>query len=281
MKIIKTVKEMQVFSDRMRQEGKIIGFVPTMGYLHEGHLSLIRIARGKANVVVLSVYVNPTQFGPGEDLEKYPRDFIRDETLAKNENVDILFYPSDHEMYPEGFLSSVSVRSITEVLCGASRLHHFQGVTTICAKLFHSVHPHFAVFGQKDYQQCVVIERMVQDLNFDLEIIMGPIVREPDGLAMSSRNTFLSPRERSDALALQEALTLVKKRIIQGQRKTGPLIQEITGLIRSRESLRIDYVKIVHPLDLHDLGVIQDRAVAALAVFAGKTRLIDNVILEL
>jgi pantoate--beta-alanine ligase len=281
MKIIKTVKEMQAFSNRMRQEGKIVGFVPTMGYLHEGHLSLIRIAREKANVVVLSIYVNPTQFGPNEDLEKYPRDFKRDEALAKNECVDVLFYPSDHEMYPEGFLSSVSVRGITEVLCGASRPHHFQGVTTICAKLFHAVHPHFAVFGQKDYQQCVVIKKMVKDMDFNMEIIMGPIVRESDGLAMSSRNTYLSFRERSDALALQDALKLAENRVRQGERKTELLIREMTGLIESRENIRIDYVRIVHPDHLHDLEIIDDRAVVALAVFAGKTRLIDNTILEL
>jgi pantoate--beta-alanine ligase len=281
MKIIETVKEMQAFSNRMRQEGKIVGFVPTMGYLHEGHLSLLRIARGKADVLVLSIYVNPTQFGPNEDLEKYPRDFKLDEALAKNEGVDVLFYPSDHEMYPEGFLSSVSVRGITEVLCGASRPHHFQGVTTICAKLFHAVHPHFAVFGQKDYQQCVVIERMVKDLNFDLEIIMGPIVREADGLAMSSRNTYLSFQERSDALAIKEALKLVDQMVSQGERKTGVLIREMTRLIESRKSLRIDYVRVVHPDHLYDLEIIEDRAVAALAVFAGKTRLIDNTILEL
>jgi pantoate--beta-alanine ligase len=281
MKIIKTVKEMQAFSNRMRQEGKIVGFVPTMGYLHEGHLSLIRIAREKANVVVLSIYINPTQFGPNEDLEKYPRDFKRDEALAKNEGVDVLFYPSDHEMYPEGFLSSVSVRGITEVLCGASRPHHFQGVTTICAKLFHAVRPHFAVFGQKDYQQCVVIKKMVKDLDFNMEIIMGPIVRESDGLAMSSRNTYLSFQERSDALALQEALKLAENRVRQGERKTELLIREMTGLIESRENIRIDYVRVVHPDHLHDLEIIDDRAVVALAVFAGKTRLIDNTILEL
>jgi pantoate--beta-alanine ligase len=281
MKIIKTVKEMQAFSNRMRQEGKIVGFVPTMGYLHEGHLSLIRIAREKANVVVLSIYVNPTQFGPNEDLEKYPRDFKRDEALAKNEGVDAIFYPSDHEMYPEGFLSSVSVRGITEVLCGASRPHHFQGVTTICAKLFHSVRPHFAVFGQKDYQQCVVIKKMVKDLDFNMEIIMGPIVRESDGLAMSSRNTYLSFQERSDALVLQDALKLAENRVRQGERKTELLIREMTGLIESRENIRIDYVRVVHPDHLHDLEIIDDRAVVALAVFAGKTRLIDNTILEL
>jgi pantoate--beta-alanine ligase len=281
MKIIKTVKEMQAFSNRMRQEGKIVGFVPTMGYLHEGHLSLIRIAREKANVVVLSIYINPTQFGPNEDLEKYPRDFKRDEALAKNEGVDVLFYPSDHEMYPEGFLSSVSVRGITEVLCGASRPHHFQGVTTICAKLFHAVRPHFAVFGQKDYQQCVVIKKMVKDLDFNMEIIMGPIVRESDGLAMSSRNTYLSFQERSDALVLQDALKLAENRVRQGERKTELLIREMTGLIESRENIRIDYVRVVHPDHLHDLEIIDDRAVVALAVFAGKTRLIDNTILEL
>ena len=280
MKIIDTVKKMQAFSNRMRQERRIVGFIPTMGYLHEGHLSLVRIARKRADVVVMSIYVNPPQFGPNEDLEKYPRDFQRDEALAGEEGVDVIFFPSDREMYPRGFLTTVTVHGITEVLCGASRPHHFQGVTTICAKLFHAVLPHFAVFGQKDYQQYVVIKRMVEDLNFNLEIIMGPIVREPDGLALSSRNTYLSPEERNDALALQEALKTAEKMVKQGERRTGPLIQEMSTLLESGKNIKIDYVKIVDPDHLNDLEMIQDRAVAALAVFAGKTRLIDNIILE-
>ena len=280
MKIIDTVNKMQDFSNRARQEGRIVGFVPTMGYLHEGHLSLIRIAREKADIVVVSIYVNPTQFGPNEDLEKYPRDFQRDEALAGEEDVDVIFYPSDHEMYPRGFLTTVTVHGITEVLCGASRPHHFQGVTTICAKLFHAVLPHFAVFGQKDYQQYVVIKRIVEDLNFNLDVIMGPIVREPDGLAMSSRNTYLSSEERRDALAIQAALKKAETMVKQGERRTGPLIHEMTALLESGKSIRIDYVKIVDPDHLNDLELIQDKAVAALAVFAGKTRLIDNIILE-
>ena len=267
MKIIDTVNKMQDFSNRARQEGRIVGFVPTMGYLHEGHLSLIRIAREKADIVVVSIYVNPTQFGPNEDLEKYPRDFQRDEALAGEEDVDVIFYPSDHEMYPRGFLTTVTVHGITEVLCGASRPHHFQGVTTICAKLFHAVLPHFAVFGQKDYQQYVVIKRIVEDLNFNLDVIMGPIVREPDGLAMSSRNTYLSSEERRDALAIQAALKKAETMVKQGERRTGPLIHEMTALLESGKSIRIDYVKIVDPDHLNDLELIQDKAVAALAVF--------------
>lgn len=270
---------MQQHAERIRMEGKTIGFVPTMGYLHEGHLSLIRIARKTSDVLVVSIYVNPTQFGPDEDLDQYPRDFKRDEAAAAEEGADILFYPSNEEMYPDGYLTNVTVEEITQTLCGVSRPAHFQGVTTICTKLFHAVKPHFAVFGQKDYQQSVVIRRMVQDLNFDLKIVIGPIIREPDGLAMSSRNVYLSREERKEALLLQKALSQLKKRIEQGERQTEPLIREMTGLIQSGIHTRIDYIRIVHPDTLQDLEMIRERAVAALAVFVGKTRLIDNMIL--
>jgi pantoate--beta-alanine ligase len=280
MKIIRTVKEMQAEAEKLRRNGKEIGFVPTMGYLHEGHLSLIRTAKQKANAVVLSIYVNPTQFGPNEDLDKYPRDFIRDEALARQEGADIIFYPSDSEMYPADFLTTVQVNEITGLLCGASRPHHFAGVTTICAKLFHAVKPHFAVFGQKDYQQGVVIRRMVKDLDLDLEIIVAPIVREPDGLAMSSRNVYLSDLERKEASVLHEALELADLKVRGGERDTASLLKSVTAPIRSKPLLKIDYIKIVHPDTLKDVSRIEDRAVLALAVFAGKTRLIDNQILR-
>jgi pantoate--beta-alanine ligase len=281
MKIIRDVKGMQAVAERLHREGKRIGFVPTMGYFHEGHLSLVRIARKQADVVVVSIYVNPTQFGPNEDLNQYPRDFERDEALAEKEGVDILFYPDDSEMYPEGYLTYVHVNEITKLLCGASRPTHFQGVTTICTKLFHIIKPHFAVFGQKDYQQAIVIQRMVRDLNFDLEIVLGPIVREEDGLAMSSRNNYLSTEERKSALSLSRSLRMAEEMIHKGERSADVLIASIRKEIESRPGTKIDYVSIVHPETLRPLDRIEGRAVIALAVFVGKTRLIDNVIIEI
>ena len=262
------------------RKGQCIGFVPTMGYLHEGHLSLIRRAREKADAVVLSIFVNPTQFGPGEDLEQCPRDLARDEALAEEEGVDIIFYPSSEEMYPDGYLTSVQVDKLTGTLCGASRPLHFKGVTTICAKLFHAVKPHFAVFGQKDYQQSVVIRRMAEDLNFDLEIVVAPIVRESDGLAMSSRNTYLSDSERDDALSLNESLVLAGHMVQEGETRASAIIEAVTSYIKSKSHTRMDYIKIVHPDTLEDLEIISGPAVMALAVFVGKTRLIDNAMIK-
>jgi len=281
MKIIRTVHEMQAEADTFRQAGKKIGLVPTMGYLHEGHLSLIRIARSRADIVAVSVFVNPTQFGPNEDLDKYPLDFERDERLAKESGADIIFYPSKKEMYPEHYLTYVNVEKITGILCGTSRPTHFRGVTTICTKLFLAVKPHFAVFGQKDAQQAVVIRRMVKDLNFDMEIIVGPIIREKDGLAMSSRNAYLSPEERQDALALNESLKLAKDIIAKGEKKTEIIIQTMQEHINSKAHTRIDYISIVHPDTLSPLNEIEDRVLIALAVFVGETRLIDNTKLEI
>jgi len=280
MKVIKTIKAMQAEAEQLRQAGKIIGFVPTMGYLHEGHLSLVRIARERADVVVVSVFVNPTQFGPDEDLETYPRDFERDKKLAREAGADIIFYPSAEEMYPEEYLTYVDVEEITETLCGTSRPGHFRGVTTICAKLFHSVKPHFAVFGQKDAQQVVVIRRMVEELNFDMEIVVGPIVREEDGLAMSSRNSRFSPEEREEALSLHQSLRLTDEMVREGEREVEVIVGAMRKVIGSKEHTRIDYIGIVHPETLRPLERIQDRALIALAVFVGKTRLIDNTIVE-
>jgi pantoate--beta-alanine ligase len=281
MKIIKTVKEMQAEAERLRNEGKTIGFVPTMGYLHDGHLSLMRIAKSHADIVVISIFVNPTQFGPEEDLDKYPRDYKRDEQLAKQEGVNIIFYPSEKEMYPMDYLTYVSVEKITETLCGASRLGHFRGVTTVCTKLFHAVKPHFAVFGQKDAQQAAVIRRMIKDLDFDMEIIVGPIVREKDGLAMSSRNVYLTPPERRDALSLHQSLKMAEDMIKKGEKNAETLIQTMRELIESKKHTRIDYISIVHPEILKPLQNIADRALIALAVFVGNTRLIDNIMIEI
>ena len=272
---------MQAEAERLRKSCKVIGFVPTMGCLHEGHLSLIRIARQKADVVVVSIFVNPTQFGPGEDLDTYPRDFKRDEKLAEEAEADIIFYPSEKEMYPEGWFTYVSVEEITKTLCGVSRPDHFRGVTTICTKLFLAVKPHFAVFGQKDAQQAVVIRRMVRDLNFDMEVIVGPIVREEDGLAMSSRNKYFSPEERQDALSLNRSLKLAEEMVRKGEQKAKAIISTMKELIDSKERTRIDYISIVHSETLKPLERIENRALIALAVFVGKTRLIDNTIVEI
>jgi len=279
VEIIRTVREMQKRSGLIRTQGRRIGLVPTMGYLHEGHLSLVRLARKHADVVVVSIYVNPAQFGPGEDLDKYPRDLERDEALLDRENADIIFCPSDSDMYPVGYASYVNVEGVTGTLCGASRPRHFRGVTTICTKLFHAVNPHFAVFGQKDYQQSLVIRRMVLDLNMDLDIVVAPIVRESDGLAMSSRNVYLSGEERRDALLLNQALRMAEERIKKGERNAVNLIGAMHDLIAAGRHTKIDYISIKDPDTLEDLEHIQDRALIALAVFAGETRLIDNVIM--
>ncbi|MFO7891706.1 MAG: pantoate--beta-alanine ligase [bacterium] len=281
MKVVRSVQEMQNFADQLRSEGKIIGFVPTMGFFHEGHLSLMRIARKKADVVVISIFVNPAQFGPGEDFNDYPRDFSRDKSLADKNGVDVIFYPSEEVIYPERFLTKVTVDKITKVLCGVSRPYHFQGVTTVCAKLFNIVKPHFAVFGKKDFQQSVVIKQMVKDLNFDLDIITGPIIRESDGLALSSRNTYLSEEERKDALSLNRALLKAEAMVHQGERKIEILCKFIANEISSKKNNRIDYISIVDPETLEPLDFIKDRALIAVAVFVGKTRLIDNILIEL
>lgn len=272
---------MQTVAETFRQRGQVIGFVPTMGYLHEGHLSLIRIAREKGDIIIISIYVNPTQFGPDEDLNLYPRDFSRDEELAKKEGVHIIFYPSDTEMYRSEHLTVVRADELTNVLCGTSRPHHFQGVTTICTKLFHIVKPHFVVFGQKDYQQSLVIRRMIQDLNFDMEIIVAPIVREPDGLAMSSRNQYLSAEERQSALSLFQSLNLAQGLIHKGEKNSDLIIQKIRESIESYPYTKIDYISIVDPYTLKPLKEITKSVLIALAVFVGKTRLIDNFIVNI
>ena len=277
MEIIRTVKHMQQKAVELRKQSQIIGFVPTMGYLHEGHLSLVTKARERSDVVVLSIYVNPTQFAPNEDLEKYPRDFERDEKLAKDAGVDILFYPSNDEMYPAPYLTYVNVDGITQSLCGASRPDHFRGVTTICTKLFHAVQPHIAIFGQKDAQQAIVIQRMVRDLNFDLEIVVAPIIRESDGLAMSSRNSYLSSEERQDAVKLYESLRLAQNMIESGERQSSTIKETIRGHICQSAHARIDYIACVDTVTLQDVETIQGNVLIALAVVMGKTRLIDNL----
>ncbi len=281
MKVVKTIREMQKLSDEYRCQGKKIGFVPTMGYLHEGHLSLLREAKKHCDVLVMSIFVNPTQFGPQEDFEEYPRDFERDKNLAEKEGVDVIFYPNAKEMYPENYLTYVEVEKITSILCGASRPGHFRGVTTVVAKLFNAVKPHFAVFGQKDAQQAVVIKQMTRDLNFDIEIIVAPIVREHDGLAMSSRNTYLSPEEREQALALNRSLKMAEQLILSGERDAETIKQKMQDMINEQPDAKIDYVEILHPETLEFQSKIKSDVLIALAVKIGKTRLIDNLVVRL
>ncbi len=280
MQIITTIKEMQAQSDELRRAGKRIGFVPTMGYLHEGHLSLLDLAKQYSNVRVMSIFVNPTQFAPTEDLAQYPRDFVRDERLASNRGCDILFYPETQEMYPVPYRTYVLVEELTARLCGTSRPTFFRGVTTVVAKLFNIVKPHIAVFGQKDAQQALVIKQMIRDLNLDLEIIIGPIVREPDGLAMSSRNQYLSPLERADALALSQSLTKAKELIDTGERDTNIIKTAMTKILTTTVSAKIDYIEIVSSDNLAPLATIAGEVLIAIAVWIGKTRLIDNLMLR-
>ena len=276
MKVISTIKEMQTYSESLRLAGKKIAFVPTMGYFHEGHLALMREAKKMADCVVVSIYVNPTQFGPKEDLSKYPRDFDRDLKLAETVSVDVIFYPPDNEMYPANYQTYVNVEKVTQNLCGISRPGHFRGVTTICLKLFNIVKPHFAIFGKKDFQQYTAIKRMVADMNLDLQIIGLPTVREADGLAMSSRNVYLKGNERQSALTLVGGLKLAQKLYDAGERKAAVITGEVEKNIKKADSTNIDYIKICDTATLDDVDEIKSQAVIALAVKVGATRLIDN-----
>lgn len=276
MKIIDTVREMQSYAESLRNSGQRIAFVPTMGYFHEGHLNLMREGRKRGDKLVISIYVNPTQFGPAEDLEKYPRNFDRDSQLARDVGVDVIFFPSNAEMYPEYYQTYVTVEDVTKNLCGMSRPGHFRGVATVCAKLFNMVKPHLAIFGKKDFQQLATIKRMVADLNMDLEIVGLPTTREKDGLAMSSRNVYLSPEERESALCLSRSLRQAQKQYEQGERDARRILESIQTYIESVPFTRIDYVKICDTTTLRDVNSLEKESVLALAVFVGATRLIDN-----
>jgi pantoate--beta-alanine ligase len=280
MEVIATVKEMQRRSEQLRQEAKTIAFVPTMGYLHEGHLALMRDGKNRGDTLIISIFVNPTQFGPKEDYEKYPRDMQRDLKLAQKVGVDIVFTPSAHEMYPDNFQTHVEVERVTQHLCGISRPGHFRGVTTIVAKLFNIVKPHLALFGQKDYQQLVTIKRMVEDLNMDIEIIGVPTVRERDGLAMSSRNTYLSPKKRKEAAKLYRALREGEELFRQSERNAAVILTTVREIIEEAKPTTIDYIKICDAHTLEDIEEIKNEAIIAVAVQIGKTRLIDNIILK-
>ncbi|TEU04200.1 MAG: pantoate--beta-alanine ligase [Dehalococcoidia bacterium] len=276
MKVVETIAAMK--AERGKLAGSV-GFVPTMGYLHEGHLALVRHARTETLTVIASIFVNPTQFGPQEDFATYPRDPERDLALLEKENVGVVFMPSAQEMYPQGFSSSVAVEGITERLEGKPRPGHFMGVTTVVAKLFNIVQPDRAYFGQKDAQQLAVIRKMVSDLNMNLEIVAVPTVREPDGLAMSSRNTHLSPEERKAAPVLWKALCLARGHWENGEKDAARLRQEMTTLIEREPFAQIEYVSVADPETLEELEKVDSQALVSLAVRIGGTRLIDNTML--
>ena len=281
MKIITTIKEMQAEMGLQKQTGKTVGFVPTMGYLHEGHLSLIKHARKENDLVVLSIFVNPIQFGPNEDYATYPRDFERDRALAEGENVDYLFYPSVEEMYPHNLSVKAVVLERTSVLCGRSRPGHFDGVATVITKLFHIVMPTRAYFGKKDAQQVAVIEGLIADFNFPVELVAVDIVREEDGLAKSSRNVRLLPEERQQAPLLYKSLTTAKSLIEQGEKDPATIVNAVKEMIISRTNGTIDYVEIYSYPELEPLETLTGRFILALAVKFSHVRLIDNLIMEI
>jgi pantoate--beta-alanine ligase len=280
MKLITSVEEMQGLTERLRREGKVISFVPTMGYLHQGHVSLMEEGRKRGYVLVISIFVNPTQFGVGEDYAQYPRDSTRDERLAESVGVDIIFAPTVKEMYPTGYQTFVQVEEVTKNLCGISRPTHFRGVATVVAKLFNIVKPHVAIFGEKDFQQLVSIRQMVRDLNYDIEIVGMPTYREKDGLAMSSRNTYLSPEERKSALSLYRSLQRASELFHSGENRAESIIKEVRKIIEAERIITVDYIKICDTEKLKDLIVIDQEAVLAIAAKVGKTRLIDNIVLR-
>lgn len=279
MKVIKTAAEMQQHCRDIRESGRTIAFIPTMGFFHEGHLELMRVGRKTADRTVISIFVNPIQFGPNEDFEAYPRDTAGDLAKADEVGVDTAFLPPVEEIYPKGFQTKVSVNGLTRFLCGASRPGHFDGVTTVVAKLFHLTLPHYAVFGRKDFQQLTVIRRMVKDLDMGIEVIGVPTYREPDGLAMSSRNSYLNPEERKSALCLKESLDLSGTLVEGGEKDSRRILKAVNDLILSHPYTDIDYTHICDPMTLEDVDKIEGESLLALAVKVGKTRLIDNRLL--
>ncbi len=279
MQVCSTIAEMRAACGV--RKGKRLGLVPTMGALHEGHLSLIRAARAQCDLVAASIFVNPTQFGPNEDFAQYPRSFERDCELLKKEGVDLLFAPSVEEMYPPGAITHVTVEGMSDKLCGRSRPGHFRGVTTVVAKLFNIVEPEVAFFGQKDAAQFAILRRMVRDLDFPIELIACPIVREPDGLALSSRNAYLDPQQRKSALVLHRSLMEVRRLFDQGERNAARLIATGRNTFASEPRLRLDYFEIVDPETLDAMAEVRAPALVAVAAFVGTTRLIDNLVLPL
>jgi len=280
MRILDSIAEMQRWSEEKRLQGKSIVLVPTMGFLHEAHLQMIRDGRKKGDLLVVSIFVNAAQFGPDEDLTAYPRDFERDRKLLELEGVDILFHPRPEMVYPPGYQTTVEVGELSRFLCGASRPRHFQGVATVVVKLFNIVRPQVAVFGLKDYQQYLVVRRLVEDLNFDIEIEGCPIVRDPDGLAMSSRNHYLNKEEKRAALCLQRALKRAEELVRQGKKDGRGIMGEVRAEIASEPLARLDYLQLCDPQSLEAVETIQGETLLALAVWIGKARLIDNSLLR-
>jgi len=277
--VIRAPAEMRARAEDQRRDGRRICVVPTMGYLHEGHLSLLSAGRGRCDLLVMTLFVNPTQFGPSEDLARYPRDEPGDIDKARGAGVDLVFAPDAAAMYPDGYQTTIEVRELAAPLCGASRPGHFAGVASVVCKLFHLTQPHLAVFGQKDYQQLAIIRRMVRDLDLAIEIVGMPIVREPDGLALSSRNAYLSPDERRQALALSRGLRAAEARFAAGERRAASLVEVVRREIEKSPLARIDYVELRDAGSLRAVETVDAPAVLALAVFFGKTRLIDNAVL--
>ncbi len=279
MIILGTIPELKAFVNDWHGQGLKVGLVPTMGYLHAGHLSLVDAIKSRCDCTLVSIFVNPTQFAPGEDLDRYPRDFERDERIVAEHGADAIFYPDAKEMYPEGFRTFVIVEGLGNVLCGRSRPTHFRGVTTIVAKLFNLTRCDIAAFGQKDYQQALILQRMIEDLNFDIELLLCPTVREEDGLAMSSRNNYLSAEERARANCLYRALTNAKKLFDGGEREALKLKQEMKRTVRAT-GVSVDYIEVVDAVNLQPLEKIKRRTLLAGAIWAGSTRLIDNMVIE-
>ena len=280
MQIIRTVREMQRWSEDQRLERKTVAFVPTMGFLHEGHLSLVREAKNRGDVVVVSIFVNPMQFNQPSDFDKYPRDEDQDERALEALGTDVLFMPPPAEIYPDGYQSAVEVEKVSQPLCGAFRPGHFRGVTTVVAKLFNMVKPHCALFGEKDFQQCVVIKRMVRDLNFDIDIVTLPTVREDDGLAMSSRNARLSAAERETSLCVSRALTAAQKLVSGGQASSAVILQAVQQILTQNAEVRVEYASLCQPETLEEVEQISGPTLLAIAIWVGDVRLIDNRVLQ-
>lgn len=280
MKIVTNIKTVQQLICRAKLKKKRIGFVPTMGYLHEGHAALLKKCRQENDLSILSIFVNPKQFAPGEDLSRYPRDNKKDELLAKRTKVDIIFRPSEKEMYPTDYLTTVDVAKMTEGLCGRFRPGHFTGVTTVVAKLLNIVSPDVLYLGQKDAQQAAVIQRMILDLNFPVKVKVLPTVREKDGLALSSRNVYLTPEERSEAPILFKSLRKAKEQILAEERKAADIIAIMTNMITEQSSARIEYIECVDQQTLQPVQILKGNILIALAVYFGKARLIDNIMIQ-
>ena len=276
MQIINHIPEMQRWSETQRLAGKKIACVPTMGFLHEGHLSLVREGKKRGDLVVVTIFVNPMQFNQASDFDKYPRNVEQDQRMLEEAGTDVLFYPTAPEMYPENFQTAVEVDQVSKPLCGAFRPGHFRGVTTVVAKLFNIVKPHFALFGEKDFQQCVVIQRMVKDLNFDLEIIPMPTIREMDGIAMSSRNARLSEAERRTSLCISRALNQAQELVTHGERDANKILQMVQSILSKDRGVRLEYASLCHPETLEETAQISGPTLLAIAAWVGEVRLIDN-----